>query len=92
MPARSLHSLAVCRIISSSASKKQTGLGGPWFYGTLCRALSRYFLCKQFPYGEAARGIERCARSVDRVRQPVQSAHHLGGWLAGLEMSTEKLL
>lgn len=33
MPARSLHSLGVCRIIISSANKKQIGFGRPMFTG-----------------------------------------------------------
>lgn len=75
MPARSLHSLGVCRIIISSANKKQIGIGVP-SYTALCAAPCRgIFVQANLPYGWIVRGIERCAGSVYPVRQPVRSAH-----------------
>lgn len=89
MPARSLHSLGVCRIITSSASKKQIGIGVPNFVacsrrknvicGFLLSARVGSGLARaKVSYERGLRGIERCAVSTRRYANLQDLAHPVG--------------
>lgn len=89
MPAHSLQSLGICRIIVSSVSKKQTGIGVPNFVACSRRknVICGFLLLarKCFGLSEAKvsderglRGIERCAVSTRRYANPQALAHPIG--------------